>query len=455
MSKKKIWIVVTAEILVLVLLTTAALAIFLQKKHKQDALSGTVATTQPIFTTTVPQPTTPPVTEPTLPPEPEPEVIQLTLTFTGDCTLGRNQKMDYVGTYYEFYDKYGADYFFENVRHIFQEDDLTIINLEGSLTDSEDAQPHEFLHKGRPEFVNVLSGSSVEVATMGNNHNRDYGIKGRNETIRVLQEKGIAHCFNENYAVCEVKGIKIGFVSVDGSYGQYVDNYLKNGYKSLREDGCDLVIACIHWGAGKTSVPNKDQLRLGPMAIDLGYDLVVGNHPHVLQGMQLYKGKYILYSLGNFSYGGNRNPADKDSGIFQQTFTFIDGELQAPEGKFIPCRLSGVDWRNDYQPKLVEGEEYDRIMEKVSKYSRVFGYELDSEGRLVECDPDEIPQPQPQPEPQKPTQSPETPTEPTTPPEEPTTLPEEPTTVPEEPTTVPEELNEEPTDETTTAQPEG
>lgn len=324
------------------------------------------------------EPTTEPVTEPTVP---EPQVVEITLSFTGDCTFGQNQKHTYWNSFSQMYDQKGPDYFLGGVRDIFRQDDLTIINLEGSLTTSEDRQDKKWNHKGDPEYVQIMSGSSVEVATMGNNHRLDYGQSGCDETMEVLEAAGITYCFDDLYAICEVKGVKVGVVSVTGWVG---DTWLREGYQYLREQGCAIVVACIHWGTNYVVEVDENQRYLGRRAIDIGYDLVVGNHPHILQGMQMYKGKVICYSLGNFCYGGNKNPDDKDSGIFQQTFTLVDGVLQADvDARFIPCKLSSTNERNDYRPTVMEGSEFDRIIAKINKYSSKFGFKLDEEGKVI------------------------------------------------------------------------
>ena len=336
------------------------------------------ATTTSTTTTVATQPTT------TQPAEvPDPVVQEITLTFVGDCTFGRNQKHSYDNSFDEMYDRKGADYFFAEVRDIFASDDITVINLEGSLTTSTDIQDKMWNHKGDPEYVSIMTGSSVEVATMGNNHRLDYGQSGCDETERVLTEAGISYCYDDKYLVYEVEGVKVGFVSVNEHYdGRAVEAWLEEGYRYLREQGCKIVVACVHWGDDKTSVINDYQIELGHKLIDWGYDLVVGNHPHVLQAMEVYKGRFICYSLGNFCYGGNKNPPDKDSGIFQQTFTLLDGELVRDDNaQFYPCSLSGVTNRNNYQPTLVLGAEFQRIIDKMNGYNAQFGFVLDQYGR--------------------------------------------------------------------------
>ncbi len=339
--------------------------------------------TQPAQFTQSTQSTTVITTIPTSKPEPEPRVVELTLTFVGDCTLGTNQNHPYENTFHQYYDDNGEDYFLENVRHIFAADDLTVVNLEGSLTNATEREEKLYNHKGPPEYVRILTGSSVEVATMGNNHRLDYGEAGLAETVETLENAGIDYCYNQVYLVREVRGVKVGFVSVSAyDDGDGVEFFLNEGYRVLRQAGCSIVVACIHWGEDKMYIPNEFQTALGHKIIDMGYDLVVGSHPHVLQAIECYQGKYICYSLGNFCYGGSRNPADKDSGIFQQKFTLIDGVVQVNNDvQFLPCSLSGrSDW-NNCQPRLLSGKEGLRVIEKMNSISAAFGFKLDEFGR--------------------------------------------------------------------------
>ena len=337
-------------------------------------VATTAAVTEPATTVTEPANT---VTTPPVPVE-----TAVTLTFVGDCTLGTNQEHTYPDSFHAYYDKKGADYFLSEVRHIFENDDLTVVNLEGSLTNSTDLVQKTWNHKGPPEYVSILTGASVEVATMGNNHRLDYDVSGCSETEKVLTEAGIGYCYDDRYLIQEVKGIKVGFVSVNEVYdNEAVMIWLEEGYHHLRSQGCQLVIACVHWGGGHQVQLEPTQVTMGEQLIDLGYDLVVGNHPHVLQAMRLYKGKFICFSLGNFCYGGSKNPKDKDSGIFRQTFTFTDGVLEPRvDVQFIPCRLSGRADKNNYRPTPVQGAEFDRIIQKVNGYSAPFGFIWNEDG---------------------------------------------------------------------------
>ena len=326
----------------------------------------TEATTEPA--TELPtEPVTEPPTEP--PTQPEPEITQITLSFTGDCTLGSNQKHSYENSFHEYYDRKGPDYFLEKVRSLFEEDDLTVINLEGSLTNSKDIQDKKWNHKGPPKYVKILTGSSVEVATMGNNHRLDYGESGCEETKQVLDKAGIGWCYDDNYLIKEVKGIKVGFVSVNRVYdGDAILPWLEEGYRQLRAQGSQLVIACVHWGQNFVSQIKDHQLTIGYDLIDMGYDLVVGNHPHILQGMQVYKGKFICYSLGNFCFGGNTQPSDLDTVVVQQeVIRDPDGTVTLGELTVVPCSVSSVRGYNNFQPTPYEmdTELYRRVLRKL------------------------------------------------------------------------------------------
>lgn len=321
----------------------------------------------------------------------EPEVIEITISAVGDLTFGRNQKASYSGSFDEYYDDYGVDYFLQNVVDVFAADDCTIGNLEGVLTESTDIrESKEWNHKGRPEYVDILTRGSIEVVSLGNNHIMDYNEEGVKDTIDTLENAGVTYAISgvwgDKYGMYETeKGIKIGFVSVNEYYeGNAVYTFLEDGLKQLREQGADLVFALVHWGGDKTHIIENDQYTMGRWCVDQGYDLVLGCHPHVLQGIECYNGKYIVYSMGNFCYGGSKNPKEKDSMIFQQTFTFADGVLQesTTDIRAIPCRLSGKNSKNDYSPVILDGDEAAETIQNLNSYSEEFGIAFDNEGYL-------------------------------------------------------------------------
>ncbi|MBE5939307.1 MAG: CapA family protein [Lachnospiraceae bacterium] len=322
--------------------------------------------------------------------KPEPEVKTITISAAGDVTLGTNQKQGYERSFHLYYDKYGKEYFLKKVSGVFASDDLTILNCEGVLTESDNRMDKLWNHKGKPEYVDILTCASVEAVTLGNNHIMDYNEEGVADTIKVLEEAGIDYAltgpWGNRYGFYEVKGVKVGYVSVNEHYDKEACYpWLEAGLKALKERGADIVIAAVHWGGDYTHIIEPEQYDMGRWCIDIGYDLVLGSHPHVLQGIEYYKDKYIVYSLGNFCYGGNKNPAEKDTMIFQQTFTFVDGVLQIkPDDiKIIPCRLSSSADKNDYCPMIVTGTMAVETMSNLNGFCKEFGTEFDMDGYII------------------------------------------------------------------------
>ena len=316
--------------------------------------------------------------------EVEEGIVTITISAAGDTTLGNHKEQDYGYSFRQAYDQAVDDsYFFENVYDIFSQDDMTIVNLEGPLTDSENAREGQvYSIKGDPGYAGILTRGSVEAVSMGNNHRLDYGTQGSDDTVAALEKEGIVYAFEENTGIYEVKGIKIGIVSVNEvSQGAAVEKTIQEGIAGLKEQKADVILVCCHWGVEGEYEPEDYQKSLGKKCIDWGADLVLGHHPHVLQGIEEYQGKYIVYSLGNFCFGANRNPADKDCMIFQQTFTFADGEKQEESSvRVIPCSVSSTSSRNDFKPTPAKGQEALRILEKINGYSKAFGVEFDQEG---------------------------------------------------------------------------
>lgn len=315
-----------------------------------------------------------------------PEEIIITISAAGDCSLGNHHEQDYYYSFRQAYDKAEDEgYFFENVKDIFEADDMTIVNLEGVFTESEERQTERTYNiKGDPSYVGILSAGSVEAVSMGNNHRLDYGVSGSKDTVAALEGEGIVYAYDDIVGIYEVKGIKIGYVSVNEvSWGLGSKKLIQEGIAKLKEQEADLIIACCHWGIEKDHYTEDYQNELGRICIDAGADLVLGHHPHVLQGIEEYNGAYIVYSLANFSFGANRNPADKDTMIFQQTFTFLDGEKQETlDARVIPCSVSSVKERNNFQPTPLEGEEAKRVIERLNIYSEEYNTIICEDGRI-------------------------------------------------------------------------
>lgn len=304
--------------------------------------------------------------------EKEPEKISITISSTGDCTLGTDENFNYATSLNAYYEAQGADYFLQNVRDIFGKDDLTIVNMEGTFTNETARADKTFAFKASPDFVSILTGSSVEAANIANNHSHDYGEKSYTDTIQTLEDAGIESFGYERVKVLDVKGIKVGVTGIyELATHEGCATDVKENIQALKDAGAQIIIANFHWGIEREYLPNDTQKMLAHLAIDEGADLVIGHHPHVLQGVEKYNGKYIAYSLGNFCFGGNSNPSDKDTMIVQQTFDFEDGVLtNSSDLNLIPCSLSTASGYNDYCPTPLEGDEKQRVLDKIEKYSK-------------------------------------------------------------------------------------
>ena len=299
--------------------------------------------------------------------------VSLTLSVVGDCTLGTDETFDYDTSLNAYYENYGADYFLQNVKDIFSTDDLTIANFEGTLTDSDEREDKTFAFKAPASYASILTGGSVEAVNTANNHSHDYGEQSFNDTLAALDDAGIVHFGYDETAVMDVKGIKVGLVGIYELYDHLErEQQLKDNIAKVKADGAQLIVVIFHWGNETETVPDSNQTTLGRIAIDEGADLVCGHHPHVLQGIETYKGRNIVYSLGNFCFGGNSSPSDMDTMIYQQTFTIdANGVKKDNVTNIIPCSISSAayDGYNNYQPTPAEGDEATRILGKINERS--------------------------------------------------------------------------------------
>lgn len=301
------------------------------------------------------------------------KTVSFTISAVGDCTFGTDENFAYEGSMPAKYDEVGDfNYFFENVKSVFEEDDLTIVNFEGTLTDSTIREDKQFAFKADKSYAEILTDGFVEAANLANNHSKDYGEQSYNDTMDALDEAGITNFGYDRVAIKKVKGIKVGLV---GTYvladGLGVKDSMEKNIQDLKDEGAQVIIASFHWGEEKAEYPNDVQVKLAHAAIDAGADLVLGHHPHVLQGIEQYKGKNIVYSLGNFCFGGNMYPSDMDTMIFQQTFTLKGGKLQEDNvTNIIPCSISSVEDYNNYQPTPAAGEKETEILNKITQRSQ-------------------------------------------------------------------------------------
>lgn len=308
--------------------------------------------------------------------------VKITISAAGDCTLGSDDR--YNTNFYTYYNNNTPEYFLSGVKDVFENDDITIVNLEGTFTTATSRQDKTFTFKAPSNYSKILKKGDVEVVNIANNHTYDYGSAGYEDTVATLEKKKIKYCGGSSIAYETVEGVKIAFVGFNALSGANADTVRKT-IKEAKDNDAVIVIASFHWGIEREYYPNSSQKTLAHTAIDSGANLVLGHHPHVLQGIEKYKGRYIAYSLGNFCFGGNSNPADKDTMILQQTFTVRNGKCKkTDEVSVIPCSLSSVTYTNDFKPTILTDSARETVRKKINKLSEGFGIKVGLKGRVKE-----------------------------------------------------------------------
>lgn len=364
----------TLCILVLVLVAELAFlgAGYLQEEDISLFRPETGETRPPVGTLPVEEPTEPatlPTEEPTEPEETLPPDEVFVLSFTGDCTLGSTPAK--AGTSGSFVKVVGEDYThpFREMAPIFQEDDLTLANLESVIGENGTGASKTFIFRGPKEYTQILTSGSVEAVTIANNHAKDYGTKGYEGTKENLTEAGIAYV--EDYSTMiytTQRGLVVGVCAADGSVNAIKTDKVLACIQELKDAGVHVIVCAFHWGNEGQYRPTDAQKELGKAAIDAGADIVWGNHPHVLQPIEAYNGGIIFYSLGNFSFGGNSNPRDLDGAVMQQQVILHgDGTVSLGELTILPISISSAEKGNNYQPILCaeDSEQYKRILTKL------------------------------------------------------------------------------------------
>lgn len=292
---------------------------------------------------------------------------EVTLSFLGDCTLGGESNVaNSRGGFVQTVLREGYDYPFENLQSLLDGDDVTVVNLEGVLSDGKlDRVKKTFNFKGPADFATILSLGGVELAGLSNNHTLDYGAQGYDDTKAALEAAGVAYFDSEHVAVWAHDGVMIGFTGSAFSLSTGAQKNLRTQMEVLREIGCHVIIHSMHAGTEYEREPTSQQKTVAAHAVDMGADLVVGHHPHVVQGYELMDGVPVVYSLGNAVFGGNRDPSDYDALLLQAVFAYEEGVPFSVRLVFYPISVSGETSYNNYQPVLLTGGDAQRVLDKM------------------------------------------------------------------------------------------
>lgn len=304
------------------------------------------------------------------------ETQVITLTCTGDFMPGSNDRVKHEEFAFQRYiEKYGYGYPFEKLQGLFAEDDITLVNLECVLNDDAADSTSRLRFRGPTEYAQILKECSIEVANLANNHYSDYGKDAHQSTLQALEGVGVKYCGSTEYGdwgcYVEVDGIRIGFAGVLPLYHKDHAKKVEQVFKDLKAEGCQVIVASLHCGAEYNAIHGSIHDSYAKKLKNYGANLIIGNHPHVPQGINVFDGITQIYSLGNASFGGNTG-VDEEVRCIQATIAqfqlhFEDGQYTGHQLTIWPIHISGTSPENNYQPVLVEGDQAQKVMNMVQK----------------------------------------------------------------------------------------
>ena len=302
------------------------------------------------------------------------------LTFTGDCTIGCTElTRNLPDSFDSIIAREGYQYPFLNYLDLFTEDDCTVINMEGVLSDShaDEQKGKTFRFRGKTDYVKILTGASIEAAGLANNHINDFGAQGMNATKKTLEENGIHWFYVQDIWILEKDGIRISFVSADETTTNKYFYQIRDSILRLKaENEADAVVVCYHSGTEYSLRHDRTQERMANSFINCGADLIIMNHSHVVQGIQQINNRSVCYALGNFVFGGNNIIKTKKQGSLTATALYcmvVRAELHfSDDGTYLGQQLTlypgftsdDPEW-NHYQPRPVHGGDADQVIAAV------------------------------------------------------------------------------------------
>ena len=308
---------------------------------------------------------------------------------TGACTLGsEDAKRANENSFDSVIGREGLSYPFEKVRFLFESDDFTVVNLEGVLSDSSSGENtgKTYRFRGPAEFVKILAGSSVEAAGLANNHTGDYGTRGLEDTQRILSEAGIAWFRTRTPFILEKDGIRIAFFAVNSFQEPTFQNdlnWFRSEIRRVKQSGeAGAVVVLFHSGSEYDACHTVTQEKIGKSFIDNGADLIIMHHPHVVQGAAVYENRTMLYSLGNFVFGGNSEIRTKPYHTWEVSSLYSliarvrldfsdDGAFLGQAVELIPAFTSSDAPHNNFQPVPVRGSDAEPVYRAV-QYDTAF-----------------------------------------------------------------------------------
>ena len=287
------------------------------------------------------------------------DAFSIVVSFTGDMLLASLHGKRAAGNFLDYAARQEPEYFLQHVRPIFEADDFTVVNLENVLTDrnltpKEKATDPAYWFRAPAATTDILTSSGVEAVSLANNHTGDYGTAGYKDTVKAVSAAGLEYGGNDRTFYLEKNGYRVAVIC----HGLWNEGQAAGIVRRIKaaEKESDFQVVFYHGGKEGVHAPEAWRVRASRRLIEGGAELVLGNHPHVLQPREVYKGREIVYSLGNFCYGGSRRPENRTI-IYQLTLRVENGELAETESEMIPCYVHTGSTVNNYCPAPITDEE--------------------------------------------------------------------------------------------------
>lgn len=306
------------------------------------------------------------------------KMVSITISAGGDVVLGGDPVKKTDKRFEQLISQSGSPdygYVLKNLKRVFEKDDVTILNLEGPLKGGRARKSdRQFNFYGKPEYANILVEGSVEVANIANNHIDDYGTKGK--TKEILRDAGIVRSdlsfSSENNSIVTKNGVRIGFV---GFQTPYSSARMKAQILKARSV-CDVVVVSLHFCdvPEHTHPIRSSQVKVAHRVVDWGADLVIGHHPHVTSGIEVYQGKYIFYGVGSVQSSGKN--FRYNNFIMQQEILVEKGtgytEPQVPTIYPISSSSAPLGADNNCQPMILSksDDRYAYVVDLIDRYSK-------------------------------------------------------------------------------------
>ena len=295
----------------------------------------------------------------------------VTITFLGDCTLGGEEKNR--GSALSFarrVEDNGYEFPLGGMSRLTRTDDLTVANLECVLTDRKLRKTDKkFNFSGPTAYTEILTSAGADCVTIANNHSHDYGEEGYADTKAALEAAGVCWFGTDAPAIWQSEdGLLLGFVGVNYSLnGNRYKQYARQ-MNLLKEMGCAAIITVMHAGTEYSyTPPDNYQRQIVSRAVECGSSLIIGHHPHVVQGYDIIQGVPVVYSLGNCSFGGTTHAKDSDALVVQAVLSFREGVLTETELHFYPISITSDGHYNNYSPCFLTGRDAQRVLDKMRK----------------------------------------------------------------------------------------